>query len=571
MFNNINIFFNLIDKKLRKNFLINIFGSFIVMLLEIFSIALVFPAIGFLLNEDISESNPFMKTDIAKFIFVTFRDFEIKSLIIFFLIFFGISYLFKVLITLYFGFRNAKFAFDVRTYFAVRLNNLYIRQPYHYHITNNSSKIINHLTQEINLITVGCNNLLIFITELAVILGLIFFFVIYQPFIMLTLLIVMLPSIYIFRKVKKLVSKLSKLRQIQDRKSIFLITQTFSGIKDLLIFNKSKIFSDQYIKSVQESSSANSKNSFIALLPRNILEIFLIIGIATISIYLPMEDDNYKNELLKLMAAFAIASFRIMPALTRIVVSINNVNFMLPALNSYNKLVRSLNKSKKKINLRKKIDFQKIRIRNLTFKYKYGKKFIFKNFSTIINKNEKIGIIGESGSGKTTFINLFLGLLSPQKGEIDLIDKKGKFLTNIKNLKISHVPQEVFLFDDTLKNNICIPGDKRIDSKLLKKVLKEADLEKFVNKLPHGLNTRMGERGAKVSGGQKQRIGIARSLYHESDLLIFDEITSSLDIDSENRIMKLIEKIKGRTILLITHKKSNLRVCKKIINLDTLN
>ena len=150
--------------------------------------------------------------------------------------------MFKVLITLFFGFRNAKFAFDVRTYFAVRLNNLYIRQPYNYHITNNSSKIINHLTQEINLITVGCNNLLIFITELAVILGLIFFFVIYQPFIMLTLLIVMLPSIYIFRKVKKLVSKLSKLRQIQDRKSIFLITQTFSGIKDLLIFNKSKIF-----------------------------------------------------------------------------------------------------------------------------------------------------------------------------------------------------------------------------------------------------------------------------------------------------------------------------------------
>ena len=114
-----------------------------------------------------------------------------------------------------------------------------------------------------------------------------------------------------------------------------------------------------------------------------------------------------------------------------------------------------------------------------------------------------------------------------------------------------------------MKNNICIPGDERIDSKLLKKVLKEADLEKFVNKLPHGLNTRMGERGAKVSGGQKQRIGIARSLYHESDLLIFDEITSSLDIDTENRIMKLIGKIKGRTILLITHKKSNLRVVKK--------
>ena len=200
----------------------------------------------------------------------------------------------------------------MRTYFAVRLNNLYIRQPYHYHITNNSSKIINHLTQEINLITVGCNNLLIFITELAVILGLIFFFVIYQPFIMLTLLIVMLPSIYIFRKVKKLVSKLSKLRQIQDRKSIFLITQTFSGIKDLLIFNKSKIFSDQYIKVFKIKLLVVK---FIHSTSKKYFRIFLIIGIATISIYLPMEDDNYKNELLKLMAAFAIASFRIMPAL----------------------------------------------------------------------------------------------------------------------------------------------------------------------------------------------------------------------------------------------------------------
>ncbi len=570
MYNNIKIFYNLINKRLKQNFIFNIFGSFVVMTLEIFSIALVFPAIGFLLNEDISESNPFMKTDIAKFIFVTFRDYEIKSLIIFFLIFFGISYLLKVLITLFFNFRNAKFAFDVRTYFAVRLNKLYISQPYNFHLNNNSSKIINHLTQEINLIAQGCNSVLILITEFTVVLGLVSFFIIYQPFIMLTLIIVMLPTLYIFRKVKQFVSTLSKIRQTYDRRSVFLITQTFSGIKDLLIFNKSKIFSDQYDKSVQASSAANSKNSFLVHLPRNILELFLIVGIAVMFIYLPMGSDNYKNELLKIMAAFAIASFRIMPALTRIIVAINTVNFMLPALDSYNKLIRILNRSKKKITPRKKIDFEKIIIKNLTFKYQYGKKFIFKNFSMTINKNQKIGIIGESGSGKSTLINLFLGLLSSQKGTINLLDKKGNFLSYIKHLKISHVPQEVFLFDDTLKNNICIPGVDKINEKLLKKVIKEADLEKFVDKLPSGLNTKVGERGAKVSGGQKQRIGIARSLYHETDLLIFDEITSSLDKESEDRIMKVIAKIKSKTILLITHKKSNLKICDKIINLDKL-
>ena len=219
MINNIKIFLNLIDLKLRKTFAINIICAFLVMFLEIFSIALVFPAIGFLLNEDISESNPFMKTEIAKIIFITFRDFDIKSLIILFLVFFGIAYLLKVIVTLYFGFRNSKFAFSVRTYLAVRLNKLYINQPFNYHITNNSSKIINNLTQEINIIAQGCNSILILITEVVVIIGLIIFFIIYQPFIMIVLFIVMLPTLIIFRKIKKIVSNISKIRQFHNLKT----------------------------------------------------------------------------------------------------------------------------------------------------------------------------------------------------------------------------------------------------------------------------------------------------------------------------------------------------------------
>tara|TARA_A100001011_G_scaffold400856_1_gene519982 strand:- start:12866 stop:14575 length:1710 start_codon:yes stop_codon:yes gene_type:complete len=569
MINNIKIFLNLIDLKLRKTFAINIICAFLVMFLEIFSIALVFPAIGFLLNEDISESNPFMKTEIAKIIFITFRDFDIKSLIILFLVFFGIAYLLKVIVTLYFGFRNSKFAFSVRTYLAVRLNKLYINQPFNYHITNNSSKIINNLTQEINIIAQGCNSILILITEVIVIIGLIIFFIIYQPFIMIVLFIVMLPTLIIFRKIKKIVSKISKIRQFHDRKTIFLITQTFSGIKDLLIFNKSKIFTNQYIDSVQESSRANAKNSFLVLLPRNILELFLILGIAVISIYLPMEQENYKNELLKIMAVFAIASFRIMPALTRIAVASNTINFMVPVLQTYSKVAKKLEKTKRKLTIRKKIDFNNIKIENISFKY--NKKIIFKNFSTSINRNQKVGIIGESGSGKTTLINLFLSLLKPYKGSIKLMDRKNNFMSSIKNLKISHVPQDVFLFDDTLKNNICIPGNEKIDQKLLEKVIKQADLEDFVKKLPNGLNTNVGERGSKVSGGQKQRIGIARSLYHDTNILIFDEITSSLDAEAEKNIIKIISEIKDKTILMVTHKKENLRICQKVINLDKVN
>ena len=164
---------------------------------------------------------------------------------------------------------------------------------------------------------------------------------------MLCLFIVMIPTIYLFRKIKKFVSELSNIRQFHDKKTMFIITQTFSGIKDLLVVNKSKIFTEKYNENISLSSKANSKNSFAVLLPRNILELFLIFGIGLIAFYIPMESNNYKSELLKIMAAFAIVSFRIMPALTRIVVSINTMSFMFPVLQGYYKLVSKLEKSEK--------------------------------------------------------------------------------------------------------------------------------------------------------------------------------------------------------------------------------
>ena len=567
MFNNYRIFFSLLNNKLKKNFFINIFGSFVVMVFEIFSIALRFPAIGFLLNEDISESNPFMKTDIAKFIFVSFRDLPLKNLIFYFLLFFGFIYLCKVIISLFFAWRNASFAFNVRTYLATKLNHLYIHQPFSFHITNNSSKIIHNLNQEINIIAQGCNSTLIFITELTVLLGLVLFFIIYQPFITIIIFLILIPSFYIFKRIRRYVEELSIKRQYHDKKTIFLITQIFSGLKDLAILNKSKIFSKKYNGHVVRSSEANIRNSFVTHIPRNILELLLIIGIIIICIFLPIEESNFKNEILKIMAAFAIASFRLMPAITRIIVSVNVMSFMLPVLKTFHQLHKELTASQKKIVFRKKIDFKFIKVKNLNFRH--GNKKIFEKFSLLIKQNEKIGIMGKSGSGKTTLINLFLGLLSSKKKSIFLLDANRKKISDIEYLKMSHVSQEVFMFDDTLINNICIPGDKKIDKILLKKVLKQSDLNDFVRKLPKGLYTNIGERGSKISGGQKQRIGIARALYHETDLLIFDEITSSLDVASEKKIIDVIAKIKNKTILFITHKKDNLKVCDRIINISS--
>ena len=566
MISNFKIFFDLINKKLKKDFFINVLGSFSVMFFEIFSLALIFPAIGFLIGEDISESNPFMKTDFAKFIFITFRDLDLKILIIYFLLFFGFMYLTKVFITLLFGWLNSRFAYNVRSYLAIRINQLYINQPFSFHVSNNSSKIIHNLTQEINVIAQGCNSLLIFITEIAVLLGLVTFFFIYQPFLTIILFAILLPALLVFRQLKKLVAKLSLIRQKHDRRSIFLLSQIFSGIKELAIVNKSKIFSDKFEFNIKKSSMANSVNSFIAHVPRNALELFLIIGIIIICIFLPFDETNFKKEIIKIMAAFAVASFRIMPAMTRIVVAVNVMSFMFPVLNSFNTLYKNLKKNEKKQKFRKKIDFENINISRLSFRYE--KKEIFKSLSIKIKKNEKLGIIGESGSGKTTLINIFLGLLKPEKGSITLTDKHGKNISNIEDLKMSHVPQEVFMFDDTLINNICIPGNNKIDYKLLSRIIKQADLTNVIKKFPKGLKSKMGERGSKISGGQKQRIGIARAIYFSPTVLIFDEPTSALDKENEKRIISDLYKLSSKnSIIIVTHKLSILENCNKIFEI----
>ena len=273
-----------------------------------------------------------------------------------------------------------------------------------------------------------------------------------------------------------------------------------------------------------------------------------------------------------MISLFAFSAFRLIPSTNKVFNSIQHIRFCLPSVliikDSLNlKIEKIITNNNKDVLLNDSIE-----IKNISFSYNPGfVKPSLKNVSFTIKKNSSIGIIGESGSGKSTLIDLLLGLLVPTNGTI-LVDGKdlneSDFSLRSWQKNIGYVPQNIYLTDDSIRNNIAFGlSPSEIDEEKVLKVVKECQLEEFVDSLNDRLNTLVGERGARLSGGQRQRIGIARALYSNPSILVFDEATSSLDLETERSIISLIENMRNRTVIIVAHRLSTVKHCDYIVKL----
>jgi ABC-type bacteriocin/lantibiotic exporter with double-glycine peptidase domain len=272
------------------------------------------------------------------------------------------------------------------------------------------------------------------------------------------------------------------------------------------------------------------------------------------------------------LSVFAIASFRIIPGASRIFTSFQSIKFRQPSVELLSKEFGLKNyyhvkKNSQSKDLKPPLKFQKeINLRNVCFAYPIRKEFYLSEISMNIKKGNFIGIIGKTGSGKSTLINLFTGLLRPTEGKIE-VDELSIF-SNLSewHKKIGYVPQSIYLTDDTIRKNIAFGLlENDIDNDLIKQAAEKANLSEFIKNLPNGLDTIVGEKGARISGGQQQRIGIARALYRNPEILILDEATSSLDNLTEKKIMDSILFLKGKkTLIVVTHRLSTVNKCDKI-------
>ena len=350
-----------------------------------------------------------------------------------------------------------------------------------------------------------------------------------------------------------------------------------NAIKEIKIFFKETFFLKRFASSVKNYSYTSRIFETYQATPKLMLEALGVLCLASILIINTIL--GYELDLvISTIAIFGISAFKLLPSLSRIIAATQFFHHFYPVMNT---IVDELNQTNETDNieehngivdkeLHSKFGFEKLmEIKNLNFSF--GSKKILKDINLTIRKNNIIGIVGKSGSGKSTLANLIVGILKPENGKI-IFDQKYELqdALKLKENLFGFIPQSTFLLDDTIKNNVIFGQDEEnFDSKLFWDCLKISRIDTFVNNLPDKENALVGEKGVKISGGQAQRLGIARAMYRSPDIMILDEATSSLDLETEKDFINSINEIKGKlTLIIITHRIASLDICDKIYSIE---
>ena len=396
--------------------------------------------------------------------------------------------------------------------------------------------------------------------------------VIYSPIIALIAIGLFLPIVALFYfSMRKRLNAIGDRENAAQRTKGRIVAETFRGYADIEINNAFPLTLSNFSKAIDEAVKLRKEYATIGMLPQMFTEVGMAIGLSTIIIVgLYISGDS----LVMLLGIFAIAGVRLLPSLRTIMASWSSIRY-----NRYTIDTLCEAKIDEKIsdtsNSTERFNFQNnIVLRDISFCFEDSSTPLIKDLSLTINKGERIGIRGASGVGKTTLFNIILGLYRPTSGSI-YIDNEELNNDNIRKWQnsIGYVSQSVFIADSTLIENIALGcNNEHIDLERIHKVIELADLTEFVSSLPDGIHSRIGEQGSKISGGQRQRIGIARALYKNSDILFFDEATSSLDNKTEENINNAIQRLSHQnsslTIVIIAHRESSLEYCDRIITLE---
>lgn len=443
-----------------------------------------------------------------------------------------------------------------------------LKQPFLFFVSKNSAEMIRTISCDVGMFYNSILAVLQFFTEISVC-GLLLAMMIYMDkSITIGIAIMLVIFVYVYMKlIKQKVLNLSEQTRADQVKMTSWIQQAFGGIKEIKILGREKFFLDSYDVNFGGYSEASRKFIVYSVMPKPLLETLCIsglMGVIAVKLYRGVDLSYF----IPTLSVFAVAAFRILPSAGRIAQHINNI--------SYNSIAVDIVYRNKKIvdELERRGDINDgemesfeinkgIVLKNVQFKYPERETMILDDVSIEIPKNKSVAFIGPSGAGKTTLADVILGVLAPENGQIlaDDID----VYKNIKawNKHLGYIPQAIFLTGASIKENIAfgVPKDE-IDEDKVWTALEDAQLKDFVMSLEKGLDTHVGERGAKISGGQRQRIGIARALYTNPDVLVLDEATSALDTETETAVMEAIDGLSGKkTIIIIAHRLSTIRNC----------
>ena len=539
--------------------------------LDMIGVASIMPFIAVLTNPSLVESNFFLK-----YMFQASGIFGVESAQEF-MFFLGVLLFFILIITLIFRaivtYIQLRFIFLMERSIGKRLVDGYLHQPYSWFLNRHSADLGKSILSETGKIAGrGLGNLMDLIAKSSVTIAIIILLIIVDP--KLAFIVgLTLSAVYvlIYFSVNKYVKKLGEDSLKNNQLRFTAVNEAFGAVKEIKVGGLEQIYINNFSISSKIFALTQAYVSSIAQLPRFFLESIGFGGVLLIILY-GMSDTGSFNNALPIISVYVFAGYRLLPALQQMYSCFTQLTYVGPSLDELNNDLRNLqshdgNKDNSILAFNKTIT-----LKNIDYNYPNSSIKALKNISIDIPINSKVGLVGATGSGKTTLIDVILGLLEPQDGSLEI---DGKLITKLNTRSwqrnIGFVPQYIYLSDDTVAANIAFGIEhKDIDQLAVERASKVASLHEFIiNELPKQYQATIGERGIRLSGGQCQRIGIARALYHDPKVLIFDEATSALDGTTEKIVMDAINHLrKDVTIIIIAHRLSTVKKCDKIYVLE---
>jgi len=553
---------SIFTKDQRRVAIFLLFYMLVGMALETLGIGLVIPILSLIIEPNYISQYPLLSPWIGKLGNPSHEVLVIISILLLVFI-----YLIKAMFLAFLVWRTTRFLYEFLANVSERLFSGYIYRPYSFHLFRNSAELIRNVIGQVNTITSVTQQSFLLLAEIMIITGISTLLLFIEPFGAFLVMFVFFCSSFVFHYfTKDRVLRWGKERQYHDGFRIQHAQQGFGGIKDIKILGREKGFIDQYKVHNIAHSKISQRAVVLQALPRLWTELLLVIGLAVLVLAVVFQGKSL-NILLPILGVFAAAAFRLMPSVNRIIVAVQSIRYSMPVIKT---IYDELNESRVKVIPSDDIPFNdELKFDRVSFSYPHSNNKAIDNVSIVIKKGTSIGIIGGSGSGKTTLIDIILGLFKPESGYVyvDGIDIQNGIQNWQKN--IGYVPQSIYLSDDTLRSNIAFGIAKNeINDDAVWRAIRSAKLENYINELPDGIDTIVGERGVRISGGQCQRVGIARALYHNPSVLVLDEATSSLDTKTEAEIMSAIDTYRGeKTIITIAHRLSTVKNCDYIYRL----
>ncbi|WP_245893989.1 ABC transporter ATP-binding protein [Chamaesiphon polymorphus] len=499
---------------------------------------------------------------------------------------FGLGIIIIFYIKVFINFSSQKYIFEFgynqQAEIALRLMKAYMTAPYTFHLKRNSADLIQNINNETNRFANGLMMpLLTSVSNALISLALLCLMIKTDPLAFVTIIGVLMIAFMGIYALKNPLKRWGQESSEAGAKIIQAINHGLGGLKETKVIGCESYFENQLHEQVKKYGVSTSLANSFSNLPRYMIEAFLVTFLILFTIIFISTNKDPQN-LNSVLGIFAIASIRLLPSVSNLTSSINGIRYNAFSLdkiyfdfqelaNENNKILDLSCGRMDSLNNKELSSFgDRVSLNNIHYRYPNAANIALENVSMTIRKGQSIGLIGKSGAGKTTLVDIILGLLAPESGDIT-VDGVSIYpnLRSWQNM-LGYVPQSIFLTDDTLQQNIAfgVPNHL-IDPDRLWRAVEVAQLSDYVKQLPQGLETKVGERGVLLSGGQRQRVGIARAIYHEREVLVFDEATAALDNETEALVTESIKSLSGtKTIIIIAHRLTTIEHCDIIYLLD---